>query len=77
MKRLCCDRDPEVCERLKSRLEASGIACLVKVESGGSLFQGRADDPVPPFPELWVLDDAQFEAALGVLNGPVGEDDPD
>lgn len=63
MKKLCCDPDPEVCNRLKIKLESAGIACTMRHEAQPGLFDG-SDTRLP---ELWVLDDNRFNDAWEII----------
>jgi len=47
---------------LKSRLEEAGIACEMRNEFVAQVVPGMAFDP-----EVWVLDDAQYEEAVELL----------
>jgi hypothetical protein len=77
MKKLCCDPDAEVCNRLKVNLESVGIACTVRHEAQPGLF----DDRDRRLPELWVLDDSRFDEAWALVQAgqesPSDPTDPD
>lgn len=68
MKRLCCDHDVTGCNQLKSILESEGIPCFVRNENMASLFGGQGSIMGAAFPELWVINDEDFEKALEILN---------
>jgi hypothetical protein len=72
MKRLCCDRDPESCEELRAKLAENGIACVIKDARDTPLFDAVGGSAPPALPELWVVEDDQFEAAWSILNDPQG-----
>jgi len=68
MKKLFTDKSMSRCEIVKGILESSGIPCYIKNEfvvlSAG---QGPLG-PLPFFwPELWVLDDDQYQEAKEIL----------
>ncbi|MBS34318.1 MAG: hypothetical protein CMO26_00170 [Thiotrichales bacterium] len=51
---------------LRNVLEAHGIECLVKNEFGSS---GMGElPPIEVWPELWVLDDRQFDEAVSIVS---------
>lgn len=64
MRRLCCEEDPTTCDQLKARIEAAGIACVVKSTADDALFQ--ASKKVAH--ELWIANDEDFDKAWSVLN---------
>lgn len=74
MKFLCSDKSLGRCDMLKALLEANGIECVLKNEympfsgSGIGVFS-----PDPVYPELWVVDDNQYDEAMVV----VGDADPE
>ncbi|HEY1171497.1 MAG TPA: DUF2007 domain-containing protein [Verrucomicrobiae bacterium] len=47
---------------LKSRLEEAGIECELRNEFAAQALPGTAFDP-----EVWVLDDAQYEEACALM----------
>lgn len=68
MKKLVTEVNLARCDALQTVLEVRGIRCTIKneyssIESGGTFAQ----------PELWVIDDAQFEEARAILREEEGE----
>lgn len=62
MKQLFISADSAELGLLRSRLESAGIECEMRNEYLASAMPG-----VPFYPELWVLDDAQFAEASELL----------
>jgi hypothetical protein len=62
MKRLFSSPDSAEIGVVRSRLEALGIGCEIRNEHSSSAMLGA-----PFYPELWVLDDAQFSEAGELL----------
>jgi len=62
MKRLFSSPDSAEIGLLHSRLEAAGISCEIRNEHLSPAMPGA-----PFYPELWVLDDAQFSEASDLL----------
>ncbi len=55
---------------LKSKLESQNIGCFIKNEEppvAGEI------PPIIAWPELWVLDDNQYIAALNIVQGELSE----
>lgn len=75
MKKLCCDESLDICNDIKTRLEANGIACLVKNEGAEPLLGGAQPLVGPTLPEVWVLDDSQFEQARQIVDGDTAVSD--
>jgi hypothetical protein len=73
MKKLCCDPDVEVCNRLKDMLASRGIACTVRHDPMPSLFEKSKQT----LPELWVLDDRQFDQAWSLIQATREAPPPD
>ena len=63
MKKLCCERDVPTCERMKALLETNGIVCVVKTPDEASLFAAHDPATGPASPEIWVVNDADFDRA--------------
>ena len=62
MKVLVTESSLQFCDMVKAILESRGIACMLKneyssLESGSTFVR----------PELWIVDDAQFEEARAIL----------
>lgn len=66
MKKLMSVPNLSTCDVLKSLLESYGIQCFIKNESMSRLAGALPYQEV--MPELWVIDDEQFEKALGILS---------
>jgi hypothetical protein len=67
MKRVYSSLDRFMVGQLRNALESRGIACLVKNE-----FLGGAAGELPPtecWPEIWVLEDGDLDAAKRVVSG--------
>jgi hypothetical protein len=62
MKRLLTSPDSAQIGLLRSRLEAAGIGCDIRNEHLSPAMPGA-----PFYPELWILDDAQFSEASELL----------
>ena len=62
MKRLLASPDSAQIGLLRSRLEAAGISCELRNEHLSPAMPGA-----PFYPELWVLDDAQFSEASKLI----------
>lgn len=62
MKRLLTSPDSAQIGLLRSRLESVGIGCDIRNEHVSPAMPGA-----PFYPELWVLDDAQFSEASALL----------
>ena len=62
MKRLTTSPDSAEIGLLRSRLEAAGIDCEIRNEHLSAAMPGA-----PFYPELWILDDAQFTEASELL----------
>ncbi|MCD6050912.1 MAG: hypothetical protein K0Q55_2315 [Verrucomicrobia bacterium] len=62
MKRIFTSTNSAEVGLLKSRLEEAGIECEIRNEFAAQALPGTAFDP-----ELWVLDDAQYAEAKGLL----------
>ncbi len=62
MKKLFTSTNSAEAGLLKSRLEEAGIACEMRNEFVAQVVPGMAFDP-----EVWVLDDAQYEEAKELL----------
>jgi uncharacterized membrane protein YoaK (UPF0700 family) len=63
---------------LKGALEADGIACFIKNEfgeGGGEIGNPMAASMGYSVPELWVLDDSQFERAREIAESLQPQDD--
>lgn len=60
---------------LKDLLETSGVRCLVKNE----LLSGAAGElpPIECWPELWVIDDDQYQLARELVKTTLKADDHD
>ena len=58
MKMLFSSPDVQEVELLKTELDNAGIACEVRNQNAYTLFPGAEF-----YPELWVLDDADFQKA--------------
>ncbi|MDI6775457.1 MAG: hypothetical protein QME60_08750 [Verrucomicrobiota bacterium] len=73
MKMLCCDPSLDVCNGIKARLEARDIACVVKHIGAEALLGG--DQPLvgSPLPEVWIMDDTQFEHARQIACGDAAD----
>ena len=63
MKKLLVSANSAELGLFRSRLESAGIACEMRNEYLASAMPG-----VPFYPELWVLDDAQFSEATELMN---------
>lgn len=66
MKRVYSSLDRFMVEQLRGALESRGIACMVKNE-----FLGGAAGELPPtecWPEVWVLEDTDLQAAKRVVS---------
>ena len=65
MKKLIAIPSLSECDLLKSVLESKGISCFIKNEMS-SLLAGKI-----PFqevmPELWIIDDEQFDKASAIV----------
>ena len=72
MKKLCCENSLEGCEAIKAIVEAAGIPCVIRNEATASLFGRQAGFE---WPEVWVVNDEQFDQAWALLNRPVEESD--
>lgn len=56
------------CDQARLRLETQGIASLIKNEYSANTVAPGPLGPLPfALPEIWLLDDAQMEAALDIL----------
>ena len=65
MKKLYSAQDPLMIGHLKNVLESQGIDCVVK-----NTYLAGAVGELPPiecWPELWVVDDAEYPVAAEVL----------
>jgi hypothetical protein len=62
MKRLLTSPDSAQIGLIRSRLEAAGIDCEMRNEHLSTAMPGA-----PFYPELWILDDAQFSEASELL----------
>jgi hypothetical protein len=65
MKKVYSTKDPLMIGHLKNVLETFGIECMTR-----NLYLSSAAGELPPiecWPELWVVDDAQFAEAQAVL----------
>lgn len=67
MKKLCCEQQVEECEAIKAMLEQEGIPCVIRHEATASLF---GTGPGMEWPEVWVINDEQFDEAWAILNTP-------
>lgn len=63
MKKLFSSPDSAEIGLLRSRMEAAGVACEIRNEHLSQAMPGA-----PFYPELWVLDDAQFAEASELLS---------
>jgi hypothetical protein len=65
MKRIYSSQSHMVVALLKNILEASGISCVIRNE----LLAGAAGElpPIECWPELWVMDDNQYEWARKLI----------
>jgi hypothetical protein len=69
MLQIHCSLNSTEIHNLKNVLEENGISCEVR---GESLRSAMGEVPIgEAFVELWVLDDAQGEAARQILSGPL------
>jgi hypothetical protein len=67
MRRLYTAQVPLMIDHLKNILESGGIECVVR-----NSYLAAAMGEIPPiecWPELWVVEDEQFEEAQAVLKG--------
>jgi len=65
MKKIYSAQDPLMIGHLKNILESQGIDCVLK-----NTYLAGAVGELPPiecWPELWVVDDAEYSMAEGVL----------
>ena len=68
MKFLFADKSLGRCDMLKAVLESNGVPCMIKNEfmpfstAGIGIFGTE-----PIYPELWVVDDDQYDEALALL----------
>jgi len=72
VKKLCCENSLEGCEAIKAAIEAAGIPCVIRNEATASLFVDQAG---LEWPEVWVVNDEQFDQAWALLNRPTEEPD--
>ena len=62
------------CDQARMLLEGNGIACLVKNEFASQTAAAGLLGSLPfALPELWILDDAQAEAARTLLDQGRGD----
>lgn len=74
MRRLYTSHNGLLAGFLRSTLQEHGIACVLKNE-----FLGGAAGEIPPtecWPELWVVEDADYAHAKAILETTVGFDLP-
>ena len=72
MKRLYSSHNNLFTDYLKQLLEDQGISCLVKNE----LLSGAAGElpPTECWPELWIIDDAQYQRAQEIVASALSTD---
>ena len=76
MKKICGDSDIEVCDRLRALLESRGIPCVLRAEHEPVL--GGENSPLArPMPELWLVNDEQFDEAMALIHGEPPETSSD
>jgi hypothetical protein len=68
MKKLLSDPDLGVCDELRRMLASHGIEAEIRNTAPGPVLGGRDTPICSVTPELWVVDEGQFEDALGLLD---------
>ena len=68
MKMLCCDKDIRVCNELRELLESHGIPCLIQNETQEPVLGGDTSPLANTTPQLWVVEDSDFERALQIIH---------
>ena len=74
MKKLTTTADRVMINHYKNILETEGIACQIKNDHLGSIV---GDIPFPEvWPELWVLNDLDYDRAKQLIDGTIVDESP-
>ena len=74
MEKIYSSENPIMAGHVKSLLENSGIACLIKNQN---LSSGMGElPPIECWPEVWIINDADHEAATEIVNAMMTDDQP-
>lgn len=78
MRRLLSDKSLGKCDMLKAVLESNGIECVLKNEHIPFSTAGVGVFGIEPvYPELWVIDDDQYDDAMTLLSDVDAPESPE
>lgn len=73
MKKLCKEENLENCEQHKKMLNDAGIECVIKAPAQDLLFSGSCTNNSDHHPEIWLINDTDFDKAWELINPPPPE----